>query len=125
MLVSTARTWRDYLNSQRQRRAADARRKGRGECCTRGSQRPTPEVAEVLQQEQVGRRRAVLHLQRDRTDTAHPGTTRREHLLDLVLSSVPEMKTEVLPLIADDKPVTATLKLSVSHVVAGRKVWRF
>ena len=49
-----------------------------------------------------------------------------EHLLDLVLSSVPEMKTEVLPLIADHKPVTATLMLSVpSHVVAGREVWRY
>ena len=36
------------------------------------------------------------------------------------------MKTEVLPLIADHKPVTATLKLSVpSHVAAGRKVWRY
>ena len=36
------------------------------------------------------------------------------------------MKTEVLPLIADHKPETATLKLSVpSHVVAGRKVWRY
>ena len=52
--------------------------------------------------------------------------TRREHLLDFVPSSVPEMKTEVLPLNADHKPVTATLKLSVpSHVVAGRKVWRY
>ena len=36
------------------------------------------------------------------------------------------MKTEVLPMIADHKPVMATLKLSVpSHVVAGRKVWRY
>ena len=52
--------------------------------------------------------------------------TRGGHLLDLVLSSVLGMKTEVLPLIADHKPVTATLKLSVpSQVVAGRKVWRY
>ena len=29
-------------------------------------------------------------------------------------------------MIADHKPITATLKLSVpSHVVAGRKVWRY
>ena len=49
--------------------------------------------------------------------------TRGEHLLDIVLSSVTEMKTEVLPLMADHNPVTATLKLSVpSHVVAGREV---
>ena len=46
-------------------------------------------------------------------------------MIDHVLSSVPEMKTDVLPLIADHKPVTATVKLSVPcHVVAGRKVWR-
>ena len=32
------------------------------------------EVAEVLQREQLGGRSTVLHLQRDRTDTAHPGT---------------------------------------------------
>ena len=36
------------------------------------------------------------------------------------------MKAGVLPLIADHKPVTATLKLSVpSQVVAERKVWLF
>ena len=52
--------------------------------------------------------------------------TQGEHLLDLVLSSVSEMKTGVLPLIADHKPVTASLKLSVpSHAVAGRNVWRY
>ena len=51
--------------------------------------------------------------------------TRGEHLLDLVLSSVPEMKSEVLPMIADHNPVMAALKLSVPpHVEAGRKAWR-
>ena len=52
--------------------------------------------------------------------------TRGDHLLDLVLSSFSGVKTGVLPMIADLKPVTATLKLSVpSHVVAGRKVGRY
>ena len=51
--------------------------------------------------------------------------TRGDHLLDLVLSSFSGVKAGVLPLIADHKPVTATLKLSVpSQVEAGRKVWR-
>ena len=45
---------------------------------------------------------------------------------DLVLSSFSGVNTGVLPMIADNKPVTATLKLSVpSHVVSGRKVWRY
>ena len=52
--------------------------------------------------------------------------TRGDHLLDLVLSSFSGVKAGVLPLIADHKPVTATLKLSVpSQVEAGRKVWRY
>ena len=52
--------------------------------------------------------------------------TRGDHLLDLVLSSFSGVKTGVLPMIADHKPVTAALKLSVpSHVVAARKVWRY
>ena len=52
--------------------------------------------------------------------------TRGDHLLDLVLSSFSGVKTGVLPMVADHKPITATLKLSVpSHVVAGRKVWRY
>ena len=52
--------------------------------------------------------------------------TRKDHLLDLVLSSFSGVKTGVLPLIADQKLVTATLKLSVpSQVVAGRKVLRY
>ena len=52
--------------------------------------------------------------------------TRGEYLFDVVFSSVLVMKTEVLPPIADHKPVMATFKLSVpSHVVAGRKVWRY
>ena len=52
--------------------------------------------------------------------------TRGDHLLDLVLSSFSGVKSGVLSMIADHKPVTATLKLSVpSHVVAGRKVWRY
>ena len=52
--------------------------------------------------------------------------TRGDHLLDLVLYSFSGVKAGVLPLIADHKPVTATLKLSVpSQVEAGRKVWRY
>ena len=52
--------------------------------------------------------------------------TRGDHLLDVVLSSFFGLKTGVLPMIADHKPVTATLKLSVpSHVVACSKVWRY
>ena len=51
--------------------------------------------------------------------------TRGDYLLDLVLSNFSGVKTEVLPMIADHKLITATLKLSApSHVVAGRKVWR-
>ena len=47
-------------------------------------------------------------------------------MLDLVLSSFPAVKAGVLPLIADHKPVTATLKLSVpSQVVTERKLWLF
>ena len=46
--------------------------------------------------------------------------TRGNHLLDLVLSNFSGVKTGVLPMITDHKPITATLKLSVpSHVVAG------
>ena len=52
--------------------------------------------------------------------------TREGHLLDLVLSSFPGVKAEILPWIADHKPMTATLNLSVpSQVVAERKVWLF
>ena len=52
--------------------------------------------------------------------------TRGDHLLDLVLSSFSGVKAGVLPLIADHKPVAATLKLSVpSQVEAGRRVWRY
>ena len=52
--------------------------------------------------------------------------TRGDHLLDLVLSNFSGVKTGVPPMIADHKPITATLKLSVpSHVVAGRQVWRY
>ena len=52
--------------------------------------------------------------------------TREDHLLDLVFSSFSGAKAGVLPLIADHKLVTATLKLSVpSQVEAGRKVWRY
>ena len=40
-------------------------------------------------------------------------TTRGGHLLDLVLFSFPGVKAGVLPLIADHKLVTATLKLSM------------
>ena len=39
------------------------------ECCAWRSQRPSSEVVEVLQQEQLGRRRTVLHLQRGWSDT--------------------------------------------------------
>ena len=52
-------------------------KEGTGECCAWRSQRPSSEVVEVLQQEQLGRRRIVLQLQRDRTDTTHPRTHSR------------------------------------------------
>ena len=77
----------------------------------------------------------ILALKSIMPQTLFPGTifrltqlvrepTHGGHLVVLVLSSVPGMNTDVLPLIHDHKPVTATLKLSVpSQVEAGRKVW--
>ena len=73
---------------------------------------------EVLQQEQPGRSGVMYRLQRTRDDTAGPrahsrGSPARPGVVQLL------RKTGVLPMVADHKPITATLKL------CGRKVWRY
>ena len=52
--------------------------------------------------------------------------TRGRHLLDLVLSDIPDVKTNVLPKIADHAIVESVLNLPVpEQVVVQREVWHF
>ena len=96
--------------------------KGRGESCAWRSQRPSPEVSEVLQQEQLGGEELCSICKEIGLTLFIREPTRGEHLLDLVLSSVPVMKTEVLPMTDSDGHVAALGAISCRGWTQGVEV---
>ena len=54
------------------------------------------------------------------------GPTRKENLLDLVLTNIDDCKASILEPIADHRAITATIKLPMpKEVVVQRDVWHF